>query len=265
MPADTLLDCEMGDRMLKEKILSAPRKKTHVFFINQAGFVIKSPSGVLIAVDLYLSDAIERYDGFKRLCAKLLTPNDVIFDAVVCTHAHYDHFDPDSIPLMLANNKTRLFASKKCKQECEELGISGERLCFMQAGDTAQVGDVMLEFVFCDHGDSAPDAVGVVLTVAGKTIYEAGDTCLRLDKADDICQGRQFDVAILPINGAFGNMNEAEAVAFCAKLNPKLVIPCHYWTFAEQHGDPGIFVDILKKDLPGQEYLLMRQGESFET
>ena len=47
------------------KILSAPLGKTHIFFLGQAGFVFKSSTGTVLGVDLYLSDCVERFDGFK--------------------------------------------------------------------------------------------------------------------------------------------------------------------------------------------------------
>ena len=75
--------------------------QTGVFWLGQAGFVFKRASGEMIAVDPYFSDCCSRYFGFRRMIPFLMTPYDVIFDAIVCTHAHYNHFDPDGIPLAL--------------------------------------------------------------------------------------------------------------------------------------------------------------------
>ena len=50
---------------------------TNIFFAGQAGFIIKSSSGQMLAVDLYLSDCVERLEGnvgFKRLLPKMLSP-----------------------------------------------------------------------------------------------------------------------------------------------------------------------------------------------
>ena len=37
------------------RVLTAPLGKTHLFSVGQAGFIIKSKSGQLLAIDLYLS------------------------------------------------------------------------------------------------------------------------------------------------------------------------------------------------------------------
>ena len=99
------------------QVLTAPIGKTHLFSVGQAGFIIKSAGGQLLAMDLYLSDCVERVEGnagFKRLLPKILCPMDLQFDAVVATHFHRDHFDIDAVPSLMSNGKTRLFASEDC-------------------------------------------------------------------------------------------------------------------------------------------------------
>ena len=44
------------------KVLTAPAGKTYIFSLGQAGFIIKSKSGQLLAIDLYLSDCVERIE-----------------------------------------------------------------------------------------------------------------------------------------------------------------------------------------------------------
>ena len=66
---------------------------------------------------------------------------------------------------------------------------------------------------------------------------------------------------ILPINGAFGNLNEEQAARVIAALKPKLAVPCHYWNFAEHGGNPGVFQQKMKELAPDEKYHLMRQGE----
>ena len=82
-----------------------------IFFLGQAGLVIKTSRGTLIAVDLYLSDCVEHFDGYKRLMPKLLDTKDLIFDFIVTTHRHYDHFDPDSGSIMMPNGTSILLVA----------------------------------------------------------------------------------------------------------------------------------------------------------
>lgn len=249
---------------LSTKIVNAPLGKSYLMFLGQAGFVLKSKSGKLLAMDLYLSDCVARYDGFKRLMPFVLDPDEIVFDYIITTHAHYDHFDPDSIPTLIANEKTKLLASEGCEKEVKQLGLSSSNISYVKVGDRLVLDDMKIDFVFCDHGDSAPDAFGIVIEIDGKLVYFAGDTCLRTDKIDEIKCGRDFDIMIAPINGTFGNMNETDAVELCRRIQPKLMIPCHFGCFAEQWGNPLKFIEVMEADMPNQKYNIMRIGELLE-
>ena len=66
---------------------------------------MKSNSGQLLAIDLYLSDSTERLEGnkgFKRLLPRILDASDLEFDVIICTHPHADHFDIDAVPEMVS-------------------------------------------------------------------------------------------------------------------------------------------------------------------
>ena len=62
--------------------LNVPENSVGVFWAGQAGFIIKTPEGKLIGIDLYLSNCCERYFGFKRVLPYILQPYDVEFDYV---------------------------------------------------------------------------------------------------------------------------------------------------------------------------------------
>jgi len=203
---------------------------------------------------------MEGHKGFKRLLPQILSPGDLDFDVVICTHPHLDHFDIDSVPEMMGG-RTRLLCSVDCKRLVKQLQMEyfSPAITYVAPGDHIVVGDFDITFANCDHGTGAPDAVGVVVKVDGKIVYEAGDTCLRLDRIAEVPQ--PLDVLIAPINGAFGNLNEEECTVLAEKLRPGVTIPCHYGMFASHHGDVGKFYDIAtQKSLP---FLIMRQGERY--
>ncbi len=248
------------------RVLSAPLGKTHLFYVGQAGFIIKSSSGQLLAIDLYLSECVERFektDGFKRLLPHILFPDELRFDYIIATHPHLDHFDMDSIPWMMSNAGSRLFASVNCEQEVDRMRLDEERVSYIRPGDSEDAGDFHINFINCDHGLGAPDAVGAIITVDGFRICEAGDTCLRLDRADEYNSAGPLDVLIGPINGAFGNMNEREFARLCGWVGPGLPIPCHYGMFAAHGGDPGAFKKEMDEKYRDNRYLLMQVGESY--
>jgi L-ascorbate 6-phosphate lactonase len=244
-----------------QKVIATPipENGAGVFFLGQAGFVFKTPADRLIALDPYLSDCCHRHFGFKRLMPYILEPKELTFDILLVSHGHYDHFDPDSVPALMENGHTRLIGAKDVKAECDALGLS-ENLTFISVGDTVTDGDFTVTAVPCDHGELAPDALGLLIEIGGKRIYSMGDTCYRPDLlTDPALQG--LDLLILPINGAFGNLNEEQAAQVIATLKPKMAVPCHFWNFAEHGGNPGVFQEKMKELAPDCAYVFMRQGE----
>lgn len=246
------------------QVLTANPGQTQLFSVGQAGYIIKSKHGQLLGIDMYLSECVERIEGhmgFKRMLPKLINPFDLIFDGIITTHAHFDHFDFDAIPELMSNTKTKLFASFGCKKLVKILHMTEERIHYVQPNEEYDIGDFHLNFVDCDHGSNAPDAVGVIVHVDGKTIYETGDTALRLDKVDEYKQFGPFDVIIAPINGKYGNLNEEECAKLSAALSPKLTIPCHYGMFASHGGNPGKFYTIMREQYPDNDIRIMSLGE----
>lgn len=245
-------------------VIEAPLGNTYLFSVGQAGFIIKNKKGKLLGIDLYLSDYSEKDEGnigFKRLLPKILSPRDIKFDYLIATHPHSDHYDYDSMTDLMINGKTKLFASRNCKVLSVNLGISSNAQ-YVSPGDQYIEDGFIFDFINCDHGIGAPDAVGVIVTVDGFRIMESGDTCLRLDRVAEYLKKGALDVMIAPINGAYGNLNEIECADLSGALNPRLTIPCHYGMFARHGGSPWQFVEYMNKTYPDNKYLLMTQGES---
>ncbi len=244
------------------KVLNA--KGPSLFAVGQAGYILKSSTGQMLAIDLYLSDCVERLEGhkgFKRLLPKILNPDDLEFDYVICTHPHLDHYDIDAVPSMVSAG-AKLFCSVDCKKLNDKLLMDyySDRITYVKPGDNYEAGDFEVSFVNCDHGEGAPDAVGVVVKVDGKTIYEVGDSCLRLDRVAEIPS--PIDVLISPINGMYGNMDSEDTAKLAETLSPGVTIPCHYGMFASHGGDLKCFYDLMtEKKIP---FLIMCQGEEYK-
>ena len=147
---------------------------------------------------------------------------------------------------------------------CEEkfnIVIDDEDLhTFIAVGDKVDMGDATLTAVRCDHGEGTPHAVGLLFEIEGKKIYMMGDTAYRPDWLDDEAI-KGVDLLILPINGAFGNLDSVQAAKVVRALNPKMAVPCHYWNFAQHYGSPYEFMTEMENNCPDVPYTLMRQGE----
>ena len=80
-----------------------------LFWLGQAGFLIKTPSGHSIAIDPYFSDYVmhsipEAGIGFKRLSPPPCGAGDILFDVLLISHEHGDHFDQESIGMIMENS-----------------------------------------------------------------------------------------------------------------------------------------------------------------
>lgn len=240
---------------------------TYIFYIGQAGYILKGKNGQILGVDLYLSDCVERVEGhigYKRLLPKILNPHDIILDYVIATHPHMDHFDMDSIPELVANQDTKLFASENCNRLTQKLNMNHKNICYVKPGYITQAGDFLLEFVDCDHGEGVPDAVGVVITIDGKKIYMAGDTRLRMDRVSELKEKGPFDIVIGPINGAYGNMNEKEFALYSTSIGAKMIVPSHYGMFASHGGNPGVFLEEMRALNALSRTYIMTVGEQIK-
>ena len=240
--------------------ISSVNLTTSIMWLGQAGFIFKDSYGNLTAVDLYLSDCCERHFGFKRQMAAPIFPSEIKFDLVLATHSHYDHFDIDSMPWLLSSNTTQMVCAKDCIVECERLKLNKDNITVIGVGEENEISGITVKAVPCDHGELAPDAVGLLLTSGSKRIYVMGDTAYRPDFLEnkDI---NMPDVLILPANGAYGNLNEKQAAEVAAKLNPKLTIPCHIGMFAAHGGDYELFAQNMKSAAPECEYKIPVMGE----
>ena len=255
----------MSKLALQIKELRVEPGSLAIFWLAQAGFVYKSPGGTIVYVDAYLSDCVHRMlsdvgYGFKRIMPAPLAPEEVEADLMVCTHSHADHFDYDAIPVLAHNPKIRFVAAPDCRAEFEKLGVPEDRYTIIHEGESVSCGDVRLTGVYADHGDLAPEALGVIVQSGGIKVWQVADTAYRPDKWQDIFAAG-IDVIIPPINGAYGNLDGVEAAKLAHDAHAKVAIPCHFWMFAEHGGSPAQFLDACKELAPEVESHLMSQGE----
>ena len=236
-----------------------------IFWISQAGFVYKTPGGTVIYVDPYLTDCVHRMlpdygYGFRRIMGTPIEVEEVEADYLVSTHSHPDHFDYDAIPVLVKDPRVHFVGSTDCKAEYEKLDVPEDRYMIFEEGQTIEFEDWTLTGVYADHGELAPDALGVVLTVGDIRVWQVGDTAYRPEKWQSVFD-MGIDVIIPPINGAFGNLDGVEAAKLANDAGAKVAIPCHFWMFVEHNGDPAQFMEACKEHAPDVQPRLMTQGE----
>ena len=236
-----------------------------LFWLGQAGFLIKTASGRAICIDPYFSDHVMRTEnniGFKRMSPPPCAADDIVFDVLLISHEHGDHFDIEAIGDMMKNGKTQVYTNVTAAAGMEKMGLDMSRVHVLKKGEKLQLDDCTLLPVDCDHGELAPEALGFILDFGFTRVYYAGDTALSYNRLA-VPMEIKPEIAILPINGAFGNLDGYMAAEYAGKLGCKVCVPCHFWTFPLHHGDPQQIIDTIGEKAPNCRLQLLCQGESF--
>jgi L-ascorbate metabolism protein UlaG (beta-lactamase superfamily) len=198
-------------------------------------------------------------------------------DAVLISHAHYDHLDLPSLerlgkklPIVVPRGLGGLLRKRRFESVLE-----------VEVGETFAIGALQIRAVPAEHdgsrGPFGASAAPVGYVVSGtKSIYFAGDT----DLFDGMSELGSLDVALVPIWGwgpglGGGHLDPSRAAEAVARIRPKLVVPIHWGTYFPIHlglkGRPG-FVDLppleflaaMKETAPDVDVQVLRPGEGLE-
>ena len=249
---------------LAEKINNKKSKPGELvlYWIGGVSYIIKY-NKITIGLDLYLSDSCRnKKDEFKRIIPQFIGPEELKLDYLIATHDHGDHFDHGSIKGMVNNNtNTKLLGPDSVVKTARDLGIDSLKLIKFNRGNSIKINEINYTAVPSDHGEYSPDCIGIIIKMGGKNIYFTSDTCYRDDFLEMVDLKEKIDVLIVPINGKFGNPDAKDASKITNMVKPRMVIPCHFWMFAEHGGDPGEFKEQCSKIAPGVKMILPAIGE----
>lgn len=201
--------------------------------IGQSGYLLKCGTTEII-IDPYLSDIVNKVAGRARSLPAPMDPKEIMVDAVVCTHDHMDHLDPEAAAEM---SKEQFFiTTHEGKAHLAELGQI--HVAALSEGEQITVGDLCLKAVFAKH---SCEAFGLIVKGEGYTLYFSGDTLY--DERLFAVAEEQPDITFICINGRLGNMNVQEAVVTAQKIGAKVSVPNHFDMFASNTEDPRKFTD----------------------
>ena len=156
-------------------------------------------------------------------------------DAILVSHAHYDHLDlpslralPAEVPVLAPRDVARLIERR-----------TGHATIAVAPGDSVRVGNVDVLATRAVHDGSrmrwTQDLGAVGFVIAGSArVYFAGDT--------DVFDGmrglaERIDVALLPVWGwgpdvGPGHLDPEAAAKAAALLAPRVAVPIHWGTLA---------------------------------
>lgn len=207
-----------------------------ITFLGQSGYILKSGNSEII-IDPYLSDSVNHAAGRPRMLPIPLNPNEISCDAVICTHNHLDHLDPDTVSKIPTGQF--FITTNEGKGTLAALGINN--VAALNIGDSIKVGDFEITAVFAEH---TVEAFGVIVRAEGKTLYFSGDTLFN-EKLFKIADYKP-DITFICINGRLGNMNVKEAIVTAEKIGAEINIPNHYDMFESNSENPRLFSENIK-------------------
>ena len=198
-------------------------------------------------------------------------------DAVLVSHAHYDHLDLPSlerlgkqVPLVVPRGLAALLRKRRFESIVE-----------VEAGETLAIGALQVRVVPAEH-DAGRSPFGVSAQPIGyvisgsRSLYFAGDT----DLFDGMGELGPVDLGLIPIWGwgpglGAGHLDPTSAAEAVALIRPRRVVPIHWGTYFPIHlGLRGVprFVDVpptrflaeMARVAPEVAVTVLRPGESTE-
>ncbi|MFA6955956.1 MAG: MBL fold metallo-hydrolase [Thermoanaerobaculia bacterium] len=232
--SDELWDAALGER---------PRLR----WLGHAGIRIEWHGSVLVT-DPNLND---RCTVAARLLERVEPELVGRVDAVLVSHAHYDHLDLDSLRAIAPAGAIAI--PKGAKLFLPDSAAGDAKVIELTSGESFRTGALTVTAVPAAHNGnrfhplaSRIGALGYVISDGTNTIYVAGDTAARND-FEGIRDRYHPRVAILPI-GAFlpkfpvgrFHLSPEQAVAVAKRLGVATVVPYHFGTFRLSTDDPEI-------------------------
>ena len=247
---------------------------TDITWYGHSAFKVTTPSGKILLIDPWLANPANPKG--KELLAGLDKA-----DQILLTHAHGDHIG-NTVEIAKKTGAKLVASNDLMKAMVKYADFPAKQADFAGTGNfggtvTLLGGEVKVTFVHALHSSAleyddksglpkslayAGNPGGFVIAISnGPTIYHTGDTDLFGDMKL-IGDLSSVDVMMACIGDKF-TMGPDRAAAAVELVNPKIVIPMHFGTFAALTGTPEAFEQALKKRNLKTVFKRMQVNETF--
>lgn len=244
-------ECENLTDFIKNK--NTPQNELHIVWIGQAGFIFKFKHKLLI-IDPYLSDYLaKKYKGklfpHIRIMKIPISPEKITnVDYILCSHAHSDHMDPETISILSNKNpEVKIIVPAAEKKEALNRGAKLSQIRLMNDGEILKLEEGLeIDGVAAAHEKLKINQkgehhfLGFIINFEGIRIYHSGD-CVPYEGLTQKLNKMQLDIALLPINGRDefrlknnieGNFFVEEVLDICKSAKIANLIVHHFGMFA---------------------------------
>jgi L-ascorbate metabolism protein UlaG (beta-lactamase superfamily) len=233
-----------------QRLLGVPGvvEELRITWLGHSTVLVES-AGVRVLTDPVLRPRLLH---LRRVDGGAVVPRDV--DAVLVSHAHYDHLDVRSLrlvgaPTIVVPKGARHIVAKARSRTIVEL----------EAGEQISIGGLAVRATPAAHDGRrhplAPVVPPLGFLLTGSTrVYFAGDTDL-FEGMRDLAEG--LDLALLPISGwgprvPAGHLDPRRAAEALRLLRPRVAIPIHWGTYR-------------RRGMPSDPQTLRGPADEFET
>ena len=253
-----------------------------LFYLGQEGFLFKYHD-TYVLIDPYLSDYVdqncctETVKWIRRYPAPIAPEEFDFVDYILCTHAHFDHADPDTLSkLAKINSKAKFIAPEPIKDVIMSYGISVDRMIGAFADKVIDLDGCKIVPIPAAHEELRTDEkgnyydMGYQILFDDIVIYHGGDCCIYDGLKERLLN---TDILMVPVNGRsyykryvediIGNMTCEEAVILAKETNADMIIPMHYDLYDCNRINPAQFVDCLFSMNPSQKFHMFAPGEVY--
>jgi len=230
---------------LKESRLSIQRipEKNSILFVwfNQyAGILLKTPTKTL---------AIDPVDIKSKKLQNV--------DAILVTHEHYDHLDPQLISEVQKSTNCMVIADSASSKKIQH-ALPAEKLHEVRPGSEVRIGEVSVKAEKCNHPAQSP--VTFVITSEDKVkIYHTAES-LPFQEMTSLGQREKFDLAFCTVGIAPGSTPQT-GYQIAKLIKPQVAVPYHTASSASQVE----FAQLLKKELPRTSCLIPEQNKLYQV
>jgi L-ascorbate 6-phosphate lactonase len=206
--------------------IKAHRDGTAVWWAGHNSWIIKS-GDLVVTTDMWLENQ-------TRIAAAPITPEELAseIDISFVTHAHGDHFNEYTSKILLEKSSCIFVMPESCLPVARKLKIPDSRIVVAKPRETFDVKGVNVKAIRAIHGnanfaiyyEANLQDCGYVITIAGKTFLQPGDSYLLEDHLF------LKKVNVLFFSPTEHNMYIDRSVILINTLEPDYIFPQHHST-----------------------------------